>query len=154
MNIAEECKGACQIGSGAFGEWFWLLYMVVRHTVGSIYNTPRCLIHVNGIHRFPSSLSSSSGLLRYLLTSTADPQVQKVHQRIHSRRASARKNSASATRKTTHVYAYRAENELLPFVTNRRGNEVICTIYYTWSHRTPQYKEKEERKRSEIHKYD
>jgi hypothetical protein len=22
--------GACQIGSGAFGEWFWWLYMVVR----------------------------------------------------------------------------------------------------------------------------
>ncbi len=24
------CVGACQIGSGAFGDWFWWLYMIVR----------------------------------------------------------------------------------------------------------------------------
>jgi SRP-independent targeting protein 2/TMEM208 len=26
----ETAAGTCQIGSGAFGEWFWWLYMVVR----------------------------------------------------------------------------------------------------------------------------
>lgn len=26
-------KGACQVGSGAFGDWFWLLYLVVRHEI-------------------------------------------------------------------------------------------------------------------------
>jgi len=36
-------KGTCQIGSGGFGEWFWLLYMVVCYFIrgglsGLIYN--------------------------------------------------------------------------------------------------------------------
>lgn len=30
LSLNTSAIGACQIGSGAFGEWFWWLYMIVR----------------------------------------------------------------------------------------------------------------------------
>ena len=31
LSVDSSAIGACQIGSGAFGEWFWWLYMIVSH---------------------------------------------------------------------------------------------------------------------------
>jgi hypothetical protein len=58
--LAKTLIGTCQIGSGAFGEWFWWLYMVVSSKLSS--NQPSLTLH-----RYHSMPFSSYGHLSYRL---------------------------------------------------------------------------------------
>lgn len=44
--------GACQIGSGVFGEWFWWLYMVVRFLFNLYLR--QCFYNYRRFHYMPS----------------------------------------------------------------------------------------------------
>jgi len=103
--------GACQVGSGAFGECFWFLYMVVRR----VTPTTDVLPHIRYRHHpktdTPLCYFSNYGRLSYLPISKAARQISQTRRRqMINLPVNVKKNSASVAKRAIFVFVCRLVN--------------------------------------------